>query len=204
MIEQQNADGSGWARFSGDMRMRYRLARSLTEPGRIWITERGHSTVSGVIFRVVFVMLNPSTADAFKPDNTVSRCCEFARRWGADVLDVVNLFAFRSTVPKALYDGARVPAGRCGDFSHLWRSQVGCDRSNDEQILAACYGASRVVAAWGNHGELADRGVDVAKMLRAEGIQLEALRLSDGGAPMHPLARGKNFIPYETEPQVFA
>jgi len=192
MIDDRSLDGIGWARFSDDRRMRYRLTRALTP----------HEGIA--VARVVFVMLNPSTADAFKLDNTVSRCCEFARRWGADIVEVVNLFALRSTDPDALYDGARAAPGQCGDFSHLWRSDVGADSVNDEQILAACTDASRVIAAWGNHGELGDRGEDVRKLLVGRGVKLEALRFTDSGVPMHPLARGKNFIPYETQPQVWA
>lgn len=149
--------------------------------------------------RVVFVMLNPSTADAFKPDRTVSKCVAFAQRWGADVLDVVNLFALRSTNPEALYDGARVAAGECGDYSHLWRLNVGNDHVNDDQIIETCAGA-RVIVAWGNHGELSNRGDEVRDLLTTRGILLEHLGLTGAGYPLHPLARGKSFIPLDREP----
>jgi len=40
-------------------------------------------------------MLNPSTADARADDQTITRCCRFARAGGAGGIIVVNLFAWR-------------------------------------------------------------------------------------------------------------
>src|ERR1051326_5628436 len=55
---------------------------------------------------LVFVMLNPSTADAEKNDPTVERCERRAKAGGFGGGEVVNLFALRSTDPKALYSAA--------------------------------------------------------------------------------------------------
>jgi len=52
--------------------------------------------------RCLFVMLNPSTADAYQDDPTIGRCVDYARRWGHDGLDVVNVFAWRETDPDQL------------------------------------------------------------------------------------------------------
>jgi hypothetical protein len=60
--------------------------------------------------RMTFVMLNPSTADQLVDDPTIRRCIAFALRWNCGTLQVVNLFAARSTDPKAL-DGLTDPVG---------------------------------------------------------------------------------------------
>lgn len=52
--------------------------------------------------RVVFVMLNPSTADERVNDPTIRKCIGFARRWNFGYVDVVNLFAWRETKPQGL------------------------------------------------------------------------------------------------------
>ncbi|MCL6576102.1 DUF1643 domain-containing protein [Kyrpidia sp.] len=52
--------------------------------------------------RVVFIMLNPSTADDDQDDNSVKRCIGFAKKWGFGSLEVVNLFAYRTPNPEKL------------------------------------------------------------------------------------------------------
>ena len=49
-------------------------------------------------------MLNPSTADEHVLDPTVKKCVKWAKQWGFGALDVCNIFAWRSTDPKLLYN----------------------------------------------------------------------------------------------------
>lgn len=181
MIEQWSEDRTGWAKFSDDMVMRYRLARSFTpfSPD----VERLNGSP-----RVAFLMLNPSNADAFKPDPTVGECIKRARKLGADVLEVVNLFAFRSAYPVDLKKRAH---GHRGD-----------DRINDEEILAACMNAY-VVAAWGNDGALDFRSMVVTQQLARHGVKLHHLGMTKDGHPKHPLARGVHRIPADLQPTVW-
>ena len=51
---------------------------------------------------VLFIMLNPSTADHEKDDNTIRRCISFAKSWGYGGLYVGNLFPYRATKPEEL------------------------------------------------------------------------------------------------------
>lgn len=180
MIDQFSDDGSGWAQFSDDMTMRFRLARSLTT-ARIAIVD---GRVIGLL-RIVFLMLNPSTADAFKPDPTVRECIKFARAWGGDVLEVVNLFALRSPYPEDL---RKYTYGRRGD-----------DPTNDDAIRSACLGAHRVIAAWGAGGDLDHRATTVRNLI-VNHVPLFHLGLTKDGYPKHPLARGKHRISSQQQP----
>jgi hypothetical protein len=180
MIDTFNADRTGWARFSRDWRMRFRLARSLDGKP---LTIEGPGVVVAQR-RVTFGLLNPSTANAFENDPTVTRCAGFARSLGADVYEVVNANALMSTDPKALY---KLATGMRGD-----------DAANNEQILLACRGAYRVIAGWGVHGALGQRGAHVWAMLRAEEIEVWHLGRTKAGHPKHPL-----YLKADTTPEVW-
>lgn len=122
-----------------------------------------------------FIMLNPSTADATNDDPTVRRCIGFARRWGYGGVEVVNIFALRSTDPRALR-------------RHV--DPVGPD--NDQAIRLAARRADRVVCAWGNHGRLHNRGPAVLAGLVLMGIRPLCFKLTKStpgkpGQPEHPL-----------------
>lgn len=184
MIYQWSDDRTGYACFSDDMTMRYLLGRALTDDGiatiQVWrdaILGDHHDVAERVrklVRRVVFLMLNPSTADAFVLDPTIKRCMAFARAWGADVLEVVNLFALRATDPQELYKRAW---GRRGD-----------DLANIDTIIATCSCAFRVIVGWGKHGSLDGRDkVVTTKLLACEGVQLHHLGLNKDGSPKHPL-----------------
>ncbi|HEY1197231.1 MAG TPA: DUF1643 domain-containing protein [Thermoplasmata archaeon] len=116
--------------------------------------------------KVLFVMLNPSTADEKVLDPTVTRCVGYAKRWGYGGLLVGNLFALRATNPKRLYS-ARDPVGP----------------TNDAALLGMLPDVELVVAAWGNYGGYLNRGPYVAKML----VRVEALGVTKNGHPAHPL-----------------
>ena len=48
---------------------------------------------------VLFIGLNPSTADEINDDPTLTRCMDYAKRWGYGGVCVANLFAYRATKP---------------------------------------------------------------------------------------------------------
>lgn len=116
----------------------------------------------------VFVMLNPSTADALVLDPTVRRCISFAKREGCGGLTVLNLFAFRSTDPRGL---------------KICPDPVG--PSNDRFIRDFTADASLVVAAWGVHGHLHGRAQVVTELLAD--VDLRCLGVTKDGSPKHPL-----------------
>jgi hypothetical protein len=120
--------------------------------------------------RVLFIMLNPSTADAARDDPTIRKCIAYARAWGHGSLEVVNLFAVRSTSPALIYTHAD-PIGR----------------SNDPLILESAYRSQLIVAAWGTHGEHRARDRHVGALLSLHGFKLHCLKVTDKGLPNHPL-----------------
>ena len=148
-------DITSGATFSDDGIYRYRLWRE-------WDAD---------LPSCLFIMLNPSTADATQNDPTIRRCIDYARRWGFGRLEVGNLFALRSTDPKVLY-AAHDPVGP----------------DNDDALMEMREGANLTVCAWGVHGHHRDRGDTVATMLsHFRPPSLHCLGQTKGGAPRHPL-----------------
>lgn len=123
--------------------------------------------------RCVFIMLNPSTADAELDDPTIRRCKIFTASWGYDELVVVNLFAFRATNPQDLFDSSEAGINVVGP-------------ENDKHIMDACNEASAIIAAWGIHGGYMNRDKEVRKLL-SYGAQIKHLGLTKAGFPRHPL-----------------
>lgn len=120
-----------------------------------------------VLPNVMFIGLNPSTADETEDDPTIRRCIGFAKDWGFGGLIMANLFAFRATDPKVMKRAAD-PVGPEND-KWLWE----------------LYGRAKlVIAAWGNDGAFLERGGEVLAMLNHDVCQLGYTR---SGQPKHPL-----------------
>lgn len=137
---------------------------------------------------VMFVMMNPSTADANIDDPTVARCIDFAQRWGAGTLYVTNIFAYRATHPLDLL-GVDDPVGPENDahilrFAHV----VGPARAARPAIIMAHGNPPSLLRA---------RGVEVCTMLRRHGFGLHALGINKDGSPRHPLYVRGDVTPFE-------
>lgn len=130
--------------------------------------------------RLVFVMLNPSTADERRNDPTLSRCEARARAMGFGGLEVVNLFGFRATDPRML-KAAPAPVGP----------------RNDAVLRDAARSAGMVICAWGAHGVHRGRAAEVESLLRECNLKLWHLGLTAGGFPRHPLYRSHAIRPME-------
>jgi hypothetical protein len=156
--------------FSEDRVYRYRLTRRWGDSGT----------------HAVWLMLNPSTADAMADDPTIRRCISFTKAWDLHGLTVVNLFALRSTDPKAL-KGHSDPVGP----------------ANDRFIREAIHPWSVVVAAWGVHGALNGRGAQVIASLAADGIEPACLGVTKFGHPKHPLyvPAATKLMQYQPQPE---
>lgn len=166
----------GMAVFSPCRRYRYWLDRTIAQ---------GLLTGAYLGATVVFVMLNPSTADCHKNDPTVRRCIGFATRWGCARLIVTNAFALRSTDPRCLREVAD-PIG-----------ERNIDAIKDAVSVARDTGGP-VVVAWGGHGGLNDHDETVLGWIEAAGGRPLCLGTTRGGFPRHPL-----YVPAVVEPVAY-
>jgi hypothetical protein len=167
VVERYQAlDWRGEAAYSPDERYRYRLLREWDKTSP----------------RLLFVMLNPSKATAERSDGTVTRCIEIAKRFGFGSLAVANIFALRSTDPKALY----VEKDPIGEL-------------NDLYIKAEALSAAEIICAWGTHGELKDRGREalgiICSATAITGAPIKCLKRNADNSPHHPLRLSKSIVP---------
>lgn len=131
-------------------RYRYTLSRR-------WDTENSR--------RVLWVMLNPSTADGREDDPTVRRCVSLSRRFGAGSMVIVNLFAYRTSSPSELWAVAKSGFDIIGPH--------GMEATRQEMAVA-----NDIVVAWGNGG---------ANPVALGRVQLLTNELSQSGRSVHQL-----------------
>jgi hypothetical protein len=140
--------------FSADRRHRYTLLHRINPlfGGRL----------------IMWIGLNPSTADEQQLDPTLTRIRSFSEREGFDGFLMTNIFGFRATDPKVM---------------RSTRDAVGPE--NDEALRAAARRCEIIVAAWGAHGIHQDRALAVVKLF--PGRELWCLGTTKDGHPRHPL-----------------
>lgn len=149
-------------------------------PHRYWLSRtwgRAGSAESGDA-PVVWIMLNPSTADATDDDPTIRRIVGFTRDFEFRTAVVVNLFAYRATRPADMMAARGEGADIIGP-------------SNNAAIATNVARAGLVIAAWGAHPFAVERGRQVREMLApiAEGAgkPIMCLGRTRAGHPQHPL-----------------
>ena len=143
------------ANFSTCRKYRYSLSR-------IWDKQKKF---------VLFIGLNPSTADEKVDDPTIRRCSGYAQKWGYGGFIMVNLFAYRTTLP-----------------SNLKKVKYPVGRDNDKYIVKLSKKADITVAAWGNNGNLYRRDKQVLSLVP----NLMCLKVNKSGQPAHPLYLNKD------------
>lgn len=143
------------ATFSDCRKYRYALSR----------------TWNGKKKTILFIGLNPSTANEKIDDPTIRRCINYAQNWGYGSLLMVNLFAYRATLPSELKNV---------------KNPIGND--NDLHIIELSKKADIAVAAWGNEGTLLNRDKEIKKILP----NLMCLKINKSGQPAHPLYQKKD------------
>ena len=130
--------------------------------------------------RVLFIGLNPATADACKDDNTMRRCMHYARSWGFGSMAVGNLFAWRTTWPRELKK-ATDPVGRY----------------NDRWLRRLSRQSALIVAMWGNHGSYLGRAAAIRKRYAG----LHCLGVTSLGEPHHTRGLPNGLMPSAYTPE---
>lgn len=148
------------AEFSKDRQYRYAL-------WRIWDASKP---------LVMFIGLNPSTANERSNDPTIRRVMRFAGEWGYGGFYMMNLFAMVTPYPREL-EVASDPLGE-----------------NDHWLVKVAVDCEMIIFAWGAFKEGHERAATVAS--RFPGAY--CLGKSQGGHPKHPLYLSKDtkLIPF--------
>ena len=131
--------------------------------------------------KVLFVMLNPSTADGLNNDLTTIRCINFAKKWGYGGIMIGNIYPFRAKRPKDLrkwLDEAKLTA----DFNAA--------HENIKHVETMAEQADMIVCAWGcNHPGIPEWIDELGDLFYLE-------LCKDNITPKHPLGNlSKDAIP---------
>lgn len=126
---------------------------------------------------VAFIGVNGSMANETEPDNTVTRCINYAKSWGFGGYIMLNAFGFMETDPEVMKKHTD-PNGP----------------SNDAALKLGVGLASVVVAAWGGNGLHLGRHQQLIDMLPNH-CDLHCLGLNGDGTPAHPLYLKKTLVP---------
>lgn len=117
---------------------------------------------------IMWIGLNPSTADEQQLDPTLTRIRSFSEREGFDGFLMTNIFGLRTPYPKEMM-AAPDPVGP----------------ENNAALLAGAERCEKIVAAWGVCGEFQARADAVTQLFA--GRELWCLGTTQDGHPRHPL-----------------
>lgn len=151
------------AEFSEDRKFRYSL-------WRVWDESKDF---------VMFIGLNPSTANEASDDPTIRRVVSMAKAWGYGGVYMMNCFPFVSTYPEHLNV----------DYSAL--------QYNDKRLVEMGRGCSEIIFAWGNFPIVVKEGRDTE--LKKLFPNAKCLIQNKNGSPRHPL-----YVPSNVTPILFS
>jgi hypothetical protein len=153
----KNENSLSGAFFSEDRLYRYAL-------WRIW---------NGDLPKVMFIGLNPSTANESTDDPTIKRVISISKNLGFGGVYMLNVFPLVSAYPEVLLDYFETP------FHDL------SDDNNDCWLSDISKRCNEIVFAWGNFKIVRERKRDSELLKRFP--QAKALHINKNGSPKHPL-----------------
>jgi len=126
---------------------------------------------------ILFIMLNPSTADEYQDDPTIRRIIEFTKSWGYGASIVMNIFAYRSSDP-----------------SELKKVTDPIGSKNDYYLKLVSNHVDKIIVAWGVNGNYLKRAEKVIDSLPLK-ERVFCLETTKGGYPKHPLYVRGDIVP---------
>lgn len=163
-------------------------AATFSACGRYRYVLRRRTTLDGSQKVLLWILLNPSKADATTDDATVRKALGFAERSHYGELVIVNLFAAVATDPRALREMVDPVGPEC-----------------DAHIRRELRGAHNVICGWGANsarltvrdpaGSGRTREQEVLALIWSEHVRPLCLGTTAEGAPRHPL-----YVGYDTKP----
>lgn len=171
-----------WATLSPDELYRWTL-------GRRWGPGGGR--------RLLWCMLNPSTADANVDDLTITKVIEFTRRAGYGEFVAVNLFAYRATKPEDVVAAHAAGVNVAGPGN----TGIICDELTKADALVVAWGATVTKITTPPRRAPGVSRFNVVDAARRHGKPVLCLGVTAGGHPRHPsrLGYAAELRPY-TEP----
>ena len=129
--------------------------------------------------KVLFIMLNPSTADIHNNDLTTIRCMNFAKKWGYGGIMIGNIYPYRTKRPKHLRQWMKMRFKE--DYPEI-------DRYNKDHVYEMAEQADLIVCAWGcNHKGIPEWINELGDLFYLE-------LCKDDITPKHPLGLSKDAI----------
>lgn len=125
---------------------------------------------------VMFIGLNPSTANETEPDRTIMSVTRISKTLGYGGFYMMNLFSYVSTDPDKLVV--------CNDHT-----------LNDSWLNTVRKSCKDVIVAWGSFKQAKERAKEVMKFFP----DVMALKIAKDGSPWHPLYVSSKVKPVKYE-----
>lgn len=135
---------------------------------------------------LIWLMMNPSTADALKNDPTICKIIRYSNKWGYGSVLVLNIYAYRTSKQENLPDRMEEAVGPSNDW---WLATM---------FRFAKLKRIPVICAWGvKHKE---RGRLVRRLADEAGLRLSCLELALNDEPKHPRFLSEDLRPRPMKP----
>lgn len=165
------------ALFSSGERHRYGLERDLRDAVNQLFSAK-------ILRRLVAIGMNPSTADAFDPDPTVTRELGFARSWGCSLYSKGNLYGWREPKPKYMWGAHRSGVDIVGPHNDDAIRTMLTMLARDGGVALACWGRMH---SSGDKVLQEMRVLAVCRIAHEVGVRWQCLGKNADGSPKHPL-----------------